>query len=263
MFNLFKTEKKQVDYPMRQVSIAPPKATNNYPEIVNRIHKEFNEAGEIALAEAKMIISQSKVENEEKAKRLSYLGFTNTKECKEFREKDETKKKAKDVADALAEASQKYPQYKFLTKKSAEKICEKYNLYIGDIHQYMGFVPEKNLKDIENFYNTNNPLAILYSYSSYSGMGRDVEVTKEEYNKYRKESSAHSGYANESKRYLKIAAPAKDMDTHGYKLKGREFVKEDPIVMAPVKVNNVDLMCVVTAWGDEASDPEVVNEKNN
>ena len=72
-------------------------------------------------------------------------------------------------------------------------------------------------------------------------------------------------YFNKSRTSLKIAAPLKDMKKEGYKLKGRIFTKEipDPVVLAPIKYENVGLYCIVTAWGDEASDPIVVNETSN
>ena len=52
---------------------------------------------------------------------------------------------------------------------------------------------------------------------------------------------------------------------YGYTLKDRIFTKEvpDPVVLAPINFNNTNLYCIVTAWGDEASDPLVVNESNN
>jgi len=46
--------------------------------------------------------------------------------------------------------------------------------------------------------------------------------------------------------------------THGMRKVGREII-DDPIVLLPVSEGYI----VVTAWGDEASDPIVVNESNN
>ena len=258
--NFFKKQKKKV--------VAVPQEKTIYPEIVNRIHREFNTAGDAALAEAKQILSQSTVENERKAKLLANMGFTSTKECKDFAEKDKLKVNKQNIAIALEEVSQHYPQYKFLTQKSAEDICKKYNLVIGNVHQYTGFVPEKNLKDIENFYSENNPIGTVYQIVSYGSMWRRaMEIDEEMFYQIAKkqvENPIHShSYTNKTRRPLKIAAPEKDMNPEGYKLVGRLFVKEDPIVLAPITIKGVDLMCIVTAWGDEASDPQVVNEKNN
>lgn len=63
---------------------------------------------------------------------------------------------------------------------------------------------------------------------------------------------------------FQICAPVKDMDisglelVEGYKLQ-RKIEIPDPVVLQPVKGGYL----IVTAWGDEASDPLVVNENFN
>jgi len=49
------------------------------------------------------------------------------------------------------------------------------------------------------------------------------------------------------------------MHTQGYKLGGKEITAQDPIILQRV----VRGYLIVTAWGDEAADPIVVNPKNN
>jgi len=62
---------------------------------------------------------------------------------------------------------------------------------------------------------------------------------------------------------LQICAPVKDMDisglglVEGYKLQKKHI--PDPVVLQPVKGGYL----ILTAWGDEASDPLVMNEINN
>jgi len=63
---------------------------------------------------------------------------------------------------------------------------------------------------------------------------------------------------------FKICAPVKDMDIsglellEGYKLQ-RKIEIPDPVILQPVKGGYL----IVTAWGDEASDPIVVNQNFN
>lgn len=65
------------------------------------------------------------------------------------------------------------------------------------------------------------------------------------------------------KEKLQICAPIKYMDikglelTEGYKLE-KKFIP-DPVVLQPVKGGYL----ILTAWGDEASDPLVVNQNFN
>jgi hypothetical protein len=58
----------------------------------------------------------------------------------------------------------------------------------------------------------------------------------------------------------KICAPIKDMDTKGMRLFGTKLVNyPDPVVLFPVEMGYI----IVTAWGDEASDENVVNQNFN
>jgi len=44
-----------------------------------------------------------------------------------------------------------YPLNKFITEEQVKTICHKYNLVCGDVSRFKGFVPEKNLREIESF----------------------------------------------------------------------------------------------------------------
>lgn len=68
-----------------------------------------------------------------------------------------------------------------------------------------------------------------------------------------------------NKKTLQICAPIKDMDItnmtikNGYKMKENYEDIPDPVVLQPVKKGYL----ILTAWGDEASDPLIVNENFN
>jgi hypothetical protein len=65
---------------------------------------------------------------------------------------------------------------------------------------------------------------------------------------------------------LEIAAPIKDFDTKGMELKDfklSEIEIPDPVVLQPVFYARQKHYLIVTAWGQEASDELVVNQKMN
>lgn len=239
-----------------------------YPTVVQQIHNEFNTAGDRLLEEAKKIIANTQIQNEEKSQILKNFGFTSTPEAVEYDKVSNEKQQSEILANTLQELTVSYPRYKFITKKVAIKICEKYNLVLGDVSQFKGFVPDKNLRQIEEFYRESNELNTQYTMSYYMGM-MTKEISKKEFDALSKRNRKDydSGYyLMEDKRPLKIAAPLKDMNAKGYKLKGNIFEREtppDPVVLAPINRAGIELFCIVTAWGDEASDPMVVNQINN
>lgn len=253
-------------------------STSNYPAIVDEIHNAFNVAGERLLEEAKGIIANIRFNNKEKADTLKSFGFSNTKEVIETDKALEKKKQQEELANALEYHNINYPQYKFITKDMAMGICKKYNLVLGEVSQYTGFVPEKNIKQIAKFYENKNEINTEYSQRYSSMWSRAERISKKEYDdgiEYEKQMRADcirysvprvtDKHFMENKVGLFIAAPLKDMKSEGYTLKDRIFTREipDPVVLAPVKYQSIELYCIVTAWGDEASDEIVVNQQMN
>jgi hypothetical protein len=65
---------------------------------------------------------------------------------------------------------------------------------------------------------------------------------------------------------LEIAAPIKDFNTRNMEVKDFKLSKievPDPVVLHPVMFKGIKHYLIVTAWGLEASDELVVNERNN
>jgi len=277
MFNLFKSK----------TEVAEPKVKGRYPAVVEAIHREFNLAGDRLLKEAKEIIAGLSITNNDKIQSLKSFGFGNVKEVQETNEKIKIKEKNESVAKALEFCSITYPQYKFITPEVAINICEKYNLVLGRSEQYTAFVPQKNVNEIENFFKNENEINTFY-YRQYRGayIHGKSEITKQYYDREMEETNrryerlsqievanrqfiakhTHDEYYGKEKKRLSICAPLKDMNMKGHELKGRLVVKKeipDPVVLCPYKVNDIDLYCIVTAWGDEASDELVVNQQMN
>ncbi len=76
-------------------------------------------------------------------------------------------------------------------------------------------------------------------------------------------SPIHFGY---SKCPLEIAAPVKDFNMTSHEIKDFKISKieiPDPVVLQPVIYEGIKHYLIVTAWGDEAEDELVVNQKMN
>ncbi len=167
---------------------------NNYSPEVMEIHNKFSTASDKLLKKAEGILAKQVEENGEKIERLKSFGFTKTKD----NTAKEDDKKQKEYQTKLIEAINfyriKYPNYKFIPEKQAEKICKKYGLVLGGVDQYKGFVPDKNLHDIERFFE-KHPEA-RYTYTKSSGdqteramipswaINSETSATKEEYDAY-------------------------------------------------------------------------------
>jgi len=263
MFNFFKSKAKNVN--------------KSYPAVIQAIHNEFNLSGESLLKEAKDIISGMSVHNKQKSEDLKNLGFRNTKDVVQMDVLIQLKREKEKLANALEYFSVNYPEYKFITHDMAMSICKKYNLVLGEVSQYKGFVPKKNIDKIKKFFEEKNDLNTNFSIS-HSRLRYEKRVTKKEYEQEKESQKrrmeltttpSYGGYENyyldTNKKNLFIAAPLKDMETKGYKLKNRMFTREipDPVVLCPVEYEGVKLYCIVTAWGDESSDEIVVNQQMN
>lgn len=261
---------------------------------VKEIHSDFmgkvNELLEFAEEETKKEYDSEKAD---KAERLRKLGFRESKETKEGdseikkkKEKEKEKERKSNIKEAINYFSTKYPQYRFITEESVRSLCEKYGLVYATVDRYLGEVPDKNLKDIENFQIKDEDKCYLETHSRFSltptykkvslnKIDKEVEQVKEARERTKEEGGDPHKIANERQvrnRYredsLYIAASYEDFNTRGMKVENKELVEEmpkipDPIVLQPVMYKNSRYFLIVTAWGDEAEDEEVVNHKMN
>lgn len=293
MIKLFKKQKST------NVSVVEQ---NQYPEIVQQIHKDFYTASDKLLQEANDIIKLAEEKNINKIERLKSLGINNCKEVVDSEEIINKSKRVEITSKLIKDYAYRYPMNKFITEEQVIAICNKYNLVMGDISRFKGFVPEKNLKEIENFKLHKVDENILIT--SIPGLVfQDAEIKKRSdyFHIYKKGTDAFSFQSDDGVNFygglrknpfnlhefnfnssdliedrelfvrhfaienasFKICAPLKDMDTRGLELKNgyklTEIYIPDPVVLKPVKGGYL----IVTAWGDEASDPIVVNQINN
>lgn len=246
-------------------------------EIIQQIHKSFFTEQDrlIEAATAPSGLSEKETELVDKVEKLRSLGFDRSKENELVRplwEKIHDNNEKKELLKAIDYFSQKYPQYKLITEKSIKEICKKYDLIFGDVRFYIGTVPDKNLEAIANcniakedkYYQVEyysheaklrHPIQRRGSFeycSKYENTWENIKIDIPE-----KEIKPES---------LVIAASANDFDLDRMDVRDFEIVKRqipDPVVLHPVVFNEKKYFLIVTAWGEEASDELVVNERMN
>lgn len=264
MFGLFKK--------LQDTIMVPSKSKEQIiKETIQEIHDTFDTEVDRLLGSAKIRKSTDTDLGQviSKSDRLAALGFTSTKVNKVANEekarinsleKENTEKQ--ELIEAINYFTFNYPQYKFITPDSVEKICKKYNLLCGDVDRYIGDVPDKNLEVMEQFKIKEEDCAYRY---------RDRHSTKnisfKKFNDYKNSKSDFDLYANFiniSKSPLKICAPQSDFDLTKAEIKGYNIEEiPDPVVLQPVMYKDKLYCLVVTAWGLEGSDELVVNQIMN
>ena len=204
-------------------------------ELIEDIHNEVYSAHDLLLKEAENIlnkpIDESKIKDYQN---LIKLGFDNEKNIKEHKEEVQKIEQSKKTKQTIDYYSFKYPFNKFINEDSVIRICNKYGLLLTDVNRFIGGIPEINQKEIINFKVDKKDLPNSYiKESEYTtGTGLLIIATRDQLN-------------------------MKSARVQGHKLV--DIVKEDPIVLQPVKEGYL----IVSAWGIEASDKEVQNPRFN
>lgn len=262
-------------------NIVPPVQTTK--EIIEEIHETFNTEVERLLAGTKVIGSMDTDKQPllDKTARLNKFGFGASKdaveadkESKRLREIRWANEGKRTLNKAILYFQNKYPLYKFITEESVKTICKKYGLIYGDVGNYKGFVPDKNLKQIENFTVEEEDKAFGKRSTDRWGSSKETISYKEHTTMEERERQPRSPYeigilthsTGIGSLPFDIAAPRKDFDLTDHEVKDFKISKvtpPDPVVLQPVMYANTKYYLIVTAWGDEASDPLVVNEKMN
>lgn len=265
-----------------------------YPDEILQIHNEFECASDKLLAEAIAIIAEGSKVDITKLNRLEALGFTQANNIIEVKELVNNKKLSEEQVKTIQYYKEKYPFNKFITEEQVEIICKKYNLVCGGTDRYKGFIPEKNLKEIEGFKLKDTEVGLYADngmffhnaeereYKSQMSSGYyhifkkgetnpqmySFQRNKGEKRYYSQDKENIFGYGNIDKGQftlcnpLHICAPIKDMDISGMNLHNGYKLKvhiPDPVVLHQVKGGYL----VLSKWGAEASDPILLNEIDN
>lgn len=193
--------------------------------------------------------------------------------------------------------SQKYPQYRFITRSQIEKLCEKWKLVYGIAPFYKGSIPEKNLKEIEickisqedKIYEAyTDSLTLSGGFLTYVDDRFLIKNTGFCDNNYRQFNELKNNYFDDKKYYtdglnkhykespLEIIASIDHFHMNGaigvenfrityQRRKDDQDFRSipDPIVLHPVFWKGNKHYLIITAWGDEASDPAIYNHNRN
>jgi hypothetical protein len=283
MFNIFKEKTKKV------LTVKEPvRPEKSVDEMIEEIHESFYTEVDKLLAEAKIshTISTDKQNLIDKSQRLKNLGFRNTKEVveaqKEISRLNDLKsmnRRKESMIEAIEYFSAFYPNYKFITEDSVKKICAKYNLVYGTIDRYIGTVPDRNLKHMEDFKIKEEDACYIKTRESINS-SRSTDISFSDFNLFNEEQTSKDRYKREMRIYatmsgliekakkspLEICAPLKDFNMKEHEVKDFKISKieiPDPVVLQPVFFKGTKHYLIVTAWGVEASDELVVNHNMN
>lgn len=267
-------------------------------QIVQEIHNEFDSSEEKLLMEARRIINENS-DVDVKAERLISVGFVNTELAVKHLAKSKKLVTGTEQAKLIEYYRQKYPFNKFITEQELDRICKKYNLIYAPVANYKKDVPDKNLKEIEvcsKLANEDYPKNILKCKVVFSNFiisfGRDfLSMWNKSWwimprtidGNFRSTSAADEYYKNKygiagvdyvtsvvrnieiNKQGLFIAAPNSHFDLTGLQKEGllnSTFTiveTKDPIVFRFVKGG----VQIISKWGLEAEDADLINEKMN
>ena len=246
---------------------------SEYSDAITMVHKEFKEAGDKLFNEASEILESKKVLNMPKYQRLKALGFTAAKEVVEAERILSERKMHEDVVNLVQHYRMRYPFNKFITLEKVQEICQKYGLVYGPVSKYTGFIPEVKLSEMEKFKFKKEDGELEFEFGSSWISEQELKTPWSVFpgSKYLDDQKKYDESINAGKpmndhcRYkdseFLICAPLKNMN-----ISSREQIINykivpvpDPVVLKEVKGG----FLIVTAWGDEASDPNVVNEINN
>ena len=270
------------------VEIAPNIKRYESPNsIVAEIHEAFYTEVDKLLKSAKVshAIETDKQDVIDKSKRLVNLGFRRTLDIRDaeveqqrIRNLEAENRSKKELIKTINYFSEHYPYYKFITEESVKKLCKKYGLIYGSVSKYIGTVPEENLKQIEDFKINERDSCCRLTRTLQGHTMTDIVISfvdMKAHEQQMKNEEKNNHYLtldrvrnHVEKLPLEIVAPVKDFNLDNSEIKDFEITEKqvpipDPIVLQPVFYNNQKHYLIVTAWGDEASDPLVVNEKNN
>lgn len=230
---------------------------------IEKIHNEFDTAGEKLLAEAKQILSRE--DDTSKGDRLKSLGFAKCAAVETASKIKLEKAQSQETAELVQYYQQWYPNYKFITESIVKQICEKYGLVCGEVGMYKGDVPEKNISEIESFKLRDEDKIKQTNFDDYrDNMLRNALMNQRSlgFSGFYQTTYSPDPPSQITERLIQpiftICAPEKDFDMKYMSKIGYKLIP-DPIVLQPVKGGYL----IVSKWGLEASDEGLVNQKMN
>jgi hypothetical protein len=253
-----------------------PAATNG-PSVEQMIHDDVYSAQELLLAEAQRVLDEPfgySTERTETLEKLSELGFKNSQECAEYEAMKKSRAESKRLKETIEKYRHSYPLNKFIDEKTVERVCKKYDLVLTVASRYVAEIPDKNKQEIINFravredyskrryekerdrgerwqFYITTPVSLeIYMREVLEQRLKEEGITMEQYNKQRVHPEG-----------LLIMAPMHKLNTQGLERDGHRLRPDmkDPIVLFPVEEGYI----IVSSWGLEAADGEIINPITN
>lgn len=268
-------------------------------EIIQQIHDHAHQAQAALMQEAEAILSQAQnftPEEIQSVDSLASMGFKNEKNVVEITAKLEEQRRIQTKYDVIKYYAEKYPFNKFIPVSVVYEICEKYGLLIARADRFIDVIPEFNKNEILNFrvdqidlldkaefvvanaWSRNRyPYWVNREFRITSGMKQRWGIDKKNIPTGQRPRSVDNrlgsvdmplddGAAVTSSNFtqgtdLYVIATKDQFNTSNMEQVGYTLseIKDDPIVLQPVACG----LLIVTAWGPEAKDSQIVNENKN
>jgi len=173
-----------------------------------------------------------------------------------------------------------FPFHKLIHYNQILMLCDKYKLFFSPTKDFVGAIPPKNMMEVQRFLQQYN--YVHFEHWEKQGFWSQLLEREPKGKKYSfvkpeqiehpyKEDTCYSGTIPESVFEWFIVAPASMVVT---RKKRKWDTSDDPIIIGMIRPKfgcggfqwwdkSKAWGVIVMAWGDEASDPAVVNEKMN
>jgi hypothetical protein len=230
---------------------------------VKEIHNSVDKAAEVLLMDQPY--------DSVKTYSRTSLGFTSEEMVADEEDHREQHDRAKYYQD-------KYPLYKFITEHQMRKIRVKYNLVKGNLADFKGAIPEKNINEMIKFSIDGEDIAKPNHREKLEDMlldalrdafpGSKAEMHKMSFGKIPTRETFYSMMDDNMGKDLFRGMRFKDINkmtpgaitiTADKSLFKAAIPHICPIVTIGVKGGYL----IISAWGDEASDPDIANQKMN
>lgn len=229
-------------------------------KLLKEIHTSFHTSGERLVNEARALLETATSNNMDKRHDLLLeAGFSSSEVVKQIKD---IKHRTTEAQDIMACYNNMQGMYKVITLQEIVNITEKYKLCMGKNAFYKGDVPDKNLQDILRFkkqvdgkINFNSQSMRICAFQNDFTDNAEFDV---------KEGVKVKKFTLIERKDPIVLYPCRGTVSYNRNstILGNRSVWEDRTEQHEETINE-KYWYVVTAWGPEASDPKIINQKFN
>lgn len=172
-------------------------------------------------------------------------------------------RKVNEVIRALQTLESKYPQNRIVSLSTALRIAKKYKLALGQLSDYEGMIPLKNVQELK-MYDLRVARADARSYANLTCLltSKDYTYGSKTYFIIAPQTTFNKELANV--KGCMITLPGVNVKRMSFSKAfdfSETFVDKDPVIFCPLQVPGMEqYFHVVTGWDIEAEDPEISND---